>query len=262
MGIYYHNQYKQGDTCNGNERMYVMLYPNTSSEYSNCGEGSDVTSPLDSACNQLYYNGSVVYYSISRFHADDYNYPNVDTSSRSNISSEFEEFLTDGSKNGTGDNLKDIRGCHMLVHGDSCSTSTAGGEGGHDDCDSGGCAFSRGTMAWTGLCSDTGLRKNSSIQEALHQFIRAYQSSVQDLLGDGDEDGDVDHYDEHTLGIIDSYDVTPMLTYHGEEFTKAGTCKRSTDTVYGYDQTLTTCTEDAVYYTANDQCNPQNGNIC
>lgn len=261
MGNYYHTQYSQGSTCDGNERMYVMLYPNTSNEYSNCGQGTDITSPLNNACDQLYDAGSVVYYDMSRFHAKDYNYPKVNTSSRNKISTEFEAFLTDGSKNGTGDNLKDIRGCHMLVHSDSCSTDTAGGEA-NDDCNY-PTAFSRGTMAWTGLCSDTGLRQNSSIQECLHQFIRAYQSNVHNLLGDGDGDGDVDHYDEHTLGIIDSYDdVTPMLTYHGEEFTEAGNCKRSSDTVYGYNQTLTSCTEDAVYYTANDQCNPQDGNIC
>lgn len=261
MGTYYHVQYSQGNTCDGNERAYVMLYPNTSNEYSNCGVGTDITSPLNSAFDQLYDARSIVYYDISRFHAKDYNYPNVDTSTRNNISTEFEAFLTDGSKNGTGENLKDIRGCHMLVHGDSCSTDTAGGEY-NDDCNS-PTAFSRGTMAWTGLCSDTGLRQNSSIQECLHQFVRAYQSNVQGLLGDGDGDGDVDHYDEHTLGIIDSYDdVTPMLTYHGEEFSKAGTCERSSNTVYGYNQTLTSCTEDAVYYTANDQCNPQNGSIC
>lgn len=266
MGTYYDILYSNGDRCNGNERMYVMLYPNTASEFSNCGPGTHVTSPLQDACDQLYYANSVVYYDISRFKADSYNYPNVDTSSRDNISTEFENFLTNGNNNGTGMNLKDIRGCHMLVHGDPCSVYTAGGEA-HDTCNSGGTAFSRGTMAWTGLCGTAdrlGLRKNSSIQECIHQFIRANDSDIrQPLLGDGDNDGVVTSYDEHSLGVINSsQEVTPMLTYHGEEFQKAGECKRSSDTVDGYEQTLTSCTEEAVSETSHDQCNPQNGNIC
>lgn len=262
MVSYYHTQYSQGSTCDGNQRAYVMLYPNTSNEYSNCGSGSNVTSPLDGAFDQLYTAGSIVYYDISRFHAKDYKFPNVDTSSYSKISTQFENLLTDGDKNGTGTNLKNIRGCHMLVHSDNCTTDTAGGEK-HDTCNSGGTAFSRGVMMWTGLCSDTGLRKNSSIQECIHAFIRGLDDQVKPLLGDGNGDGIINSPDEHTLGVIDSYDnVSPLLTYHGEEFTKAGDCKRSSDTVNGYDQTLTSCTEDAVYYTANDQCNPQDSNIC
>jgi len=255
-------QYSNGDTCTDNRRMYVMLYPNTSTEYSNCGSGTTTTSALHGACDQLYYANSVSYYDISRFKAKDYEYPKVDTSSRDNISTQFEAFLTDGSKNGTGENLKDIRGCHLLVHGDNCSTDTAGGEK-NDLCSDDGTAFSRGVMMWTGLCTKTGQRKNSAIQETLHSFIRGLDDDVKPLLGDGNDNGAIDAGDEHTLGIINSSnEVTPMLTYHGEEFTKAGDCERKSDTVDAYKQTLTSCTEDAVYETSIDQCNSQNDNIC
>lgn len=239
-----------------------MLYPNSASEYSNCGAGTNVTTPLQGACDQLYYANSVSYYDISRFQAENYNYPEVDTSSRDAISTGFKNFLTDGSRNGTGTNLKDIRGCHLLVHGDNCTTSTSGGEK-HDLCSDGGTAFSRGVMMWTGLCSNTGLRKNSAIQETIHSFIRALDDDVKNELGDGNNNGIIDAGDEHTLGVVTSSKyVTPMLTYHVDEFTEAGECKRKSDMVDGYRQTLTSCTEDAVYKTSIDQCDPQNSNIC
>lgn len=239
--------------------MNVYLYPNTSTQYSNCEKGTDITSPINTAADDLYNANSVTYYKISRFDAKDYSYPKVDTSSRSNIASEFESWLTDGSSTGneTGDNLKSYRGAHVLVHGDSCSTSTAGGEA-HDKCTQGGTGFSRGVMAWTGTCSNTGLRKNSAIQETLHMFIRANKDKVNALFGDGDGDGDIDSYDEHTLGVIDAFDyVSPMLTYHADEFEAAGDCKRDSNITEGYRQAITTCTEDAVEYTSNDQCDPQ-----
>ena len=261
MSHYWKDLYKSHSSCTGKRKMYVYLYPNTSSEKSNCEAGTNITSPLYNSAERLLNDDSISYYAIERFEVEEYSYPKVDTSSRNTIASEFEDFLK--NSNGTGSNLKSWRGSHVLVHGDSCSVDTAGGEY-NDECDdedgSGSypSAFSRGTMAWTGLCSDTGLRKNSSIQETLHQFIRAYQTDVHDALGDGDGDGDIDHYDEHTLGYVGSDDdVTPMLTYHGDEFDPAGRCIGSSDSPTGYDQRLTTCTVNAVGYTADDQCDEQ-----
>lgn len=257
MSHYWNDLYKSADRCTGKRKMYVYLYPNTKNQKPNCGAGTDVTSPLYDAAETLLNDDSISYYAIERFDVDSYSYPQVDTSSRDKIASEFENFLK--NSNGTDSDLKAYRGAHVLVHGDSCSVDTAGGEP-HDYCGGSypGSAFSRGTMAWTGVCSDTGLRQNSSIQETLHQFIRAGQSDVEALLGDGDGDGDVDTYDEHTLGVIDSFgDITPLLTYHSTEFQKAGQCKRDANLPTGYAQYLTWCTVDAVGFTADDQCNPQ-----
>lgn len=255
MSHYWKDLYASHSSCNGDRRMHVYLYPNTSSEKSYCEAGTTITSPIYDSADTLYANNSISYYSIERFKVDENKYPSVDTSSRDNILTQFEDFLK--NNNGTGSDLKAYRGAHVLVHGDSCSTDTAGGEL-HDYCSKGGSSFSRGTMAWTGLCSDTGLRKNSSIQETLHQFIRTGQSDVKSLLGDGDGDDRITPADEHTLGVIDSFgDVTPLLTYHSTEFSEAGSCRRDTDLPTGYAQYLTNCTIDAVNYTANDQCDPQ-----
>jgi hypothetical protein len=259
--------------------MYVMLYPNTPNELDNVKKDTDLTTTLKYAADQLYNDSSVSYYDIQRFHAEDYQYPYVDTSS--GIWKPFEDYLRGGNddgdeKNGTGDDLKTLRGCHVLIHSDGCSTSLASGEGGADDCgeshitpepsrdDDGGSAFSRGVMAWNSVptaCADAEKGRNSVIQEPLHQFIRAQNSDVQGLMCDADGDGDTEDYEEHTLGKIDSYyDVTPMLTYHVNEH--AGCCGPETHHDGNYTQDLTSCTKQAVYYTSQDQCNPQGTNIC
>jgi hypothetical protein len=278
MGIYYHSLYTRGDRCTDNRRMYVTLYPNTPNELDNVKKDTDLTTTIKYGADQLYDANSVSYYDIQRFHAEDYQYPNVNTSD--SIWLQFEDYLRgnndDGSEtNGTGDDLKSLRGCHVLIHSDGCSTSLASGEGGADDCreshntepfkdDDGGSAFSRGVMAWNSVpkaCADAEKGRNSAIQEWVHQFIRAQDDDVQGLMCDADSDGSKEDYEEHTLGKINSYyDATPMLTYHVNEH--AGCCEPETYHDGNYTQDFTSCTKDAVDYTSRDQCDPQGTNIC
>lgn len=265
--------YSNGDLCADNRRMFIMLYPNTSNELSDTKAGSPTTTTLQDMAEQLLGAGSINYYEIQRFTADDSHHKYPEISSDDNIDYEFEDYLlgtTDDYSDrkwctdSTCDSIKDVIGAHTLVHDFGCSTSYASAEGGADNC--GESAFSTGVMAWTpvpGACSDTGKGKNSVIQEPLHQFIRADQRYVNDLMCDTDEHRAA--YDEHSLGKFDSDsgDATPMITYHESEYNNCGTCK-STDTDWsgGYTQTLTWCTEDAVYYTASDSCNDQSPNLC
>lgn len=264
---HYSKQYERGDECADNRRAYVRLYANTPNEDTYTYSGSAVTTALENAMDQLYDWNAVSYYRIDRFDADEsgqpYEHPCI--TEGSDISAEFESFLTTGSENGTGDNLKqDYIGSHALVHGFGCSVDTASGEPG-DQCSTDGSAFRRGVMAWTGAtCSgDLALASASAIQEVVHQFIKAYQSDVHDMLGDGDDDGDVDKFDEHTLGRIEGDGrVTPLLAYHADEFTSAGDCKDQSSTPSGYTETLTQCTKDAVKATGNNQCSPTQSDFC
>lgn len=219
----YETVYSNGDSCQDNKRMYIMLYPNTSNEKGNTEANSVVTTTLRDAGEQLLNAGSINYYAIQRFRAEDshHNYPDIN--SNDNIGNEFLDYLKGGDAyddmkwcdDYTCDSIKPIVGAHTLVHDFGCSTTYASAEGGAQNC--GESAFSTGLMAWTpvpGSCISTGKGKNSVIQEPLHQFIRAEQRSVNNLMCD-----DPNHrteYDEHSLGNINSVsaDATPMITYH------------------------------------------------
>lgn len=274
MATYYHTVYSRGDHCGTGRRMYIMLYPNTSNELDAVKSGSPITTAIRDAADQLYEAGVIGYYDIQRFHAEksEYNYPEIPSDS---IDADFEDYLLGTTDDWSDykwctsdscDSLKSIRGAHTLVHGYGCSTSLASAEGGTDNCYSGGCAWSRGVMAWTSTGCGSGLTRNSAIQEPLHQFIRAYQSGVQGEMCDADGDGEKSYYEEHTLGKLTDDDgdgnneTTPMLTYHENEH--EGCCGPVTTWDGEYTQTLTSCTVDAVDYTAGDQCDPQNPNIC
>lgn len=271
MSNKYHSLYTRGDFCLGDERMIIRLYPNTSNELSHVKAGSTLTSAIRDAADQLYEAGVISYYDIQRFHAekDSHFYPGIPKSEIEGGQS-FKDYLLGTSDSGNDyfwcsdgscDSLKSRLGCHMLVHDYGCNATLASAEGGIDDCSNGGSAFSRGVMAWTSVGCEKGLVRNSGIQEPLHQFIRADQSDVKAMLGDDDGDGEsgIDHYDEHSLGLVDMYaDVTPMLTYHDNEFYKDGDCWNDKDIANYYTTELTQCTIDAVGYTVRNACDPQN----
>lgn len=236
-----------------------MMYPNTPNELSPTADDSLISNALIDAGGQLYNAQSITYYEIRHFLADDsaYNYPRIDTTDQDKIGDKFLSWLKDGSANGTGSNLYSIKGCHLLVHGDVCNTETASADASDNRSDAcGETAFSVGRAAWTGTCSDWGLRKNSAIQESLHLFINDDLQDIRKMMCDGDGDGDTDSYDSHTLGerrdLGGVFYVTPMLTYHSglhDNFNVCGSCKDGSQKD-GYTQSLTTCTEDAVYYTS------------
>lgn len=268
MATYYHTQKSGGDPCADNRDLYIMLYPNTQDEKPYTKSGSNKTiilDTLDQMGQELLNHNSISYYEIQRFHVEDYEYPNLTSSELNNISCNFSDYLKGpydsacvGKTNGTGDDLSGVIGVHVLLHSENCTTDYVSAGGGTDDCNTGS-AFTQGRMAWTSVnCSDSNLTRNSVVQEPLHQFILVHKSGVQSMLEDCDNDGDIDYMNEHALGKVwnnsTNSGVSPLLTYHAdEEEFNCGTCK--TGASYSdWDQTLTTCTKDAVYYTASDQC--------
>lgn len=240
------------------KRMYVMLYPNTSYEEGFLESGDDIPSAIHDAMQQLESYGSISYYSLDRFDTSNYNYPDLNISTWEDIRDGFRSFLEDGSKNGTGTNLKNgYIGSHLLVHSEGCSAddSIAAYEA-SDSCSDNSSAFSRGVMSWTGSeCNlDSGLRKNSAIQEPLHTFIR-YEDieGIHDLTNDND--GTIRRFEEHRLGEVSDFDVTPLLTYHADEDPREkGDCDGDGTSVDGHTQQLTWCTKEAVKLTADNQC--------
>lgn len=255
----------RGD-CSGNNIAAVWLYANNSTINSNCDTGSEITTALDNVMTRLENDGRISAYTIQRYKSDrdDLNYPRVDVKDSDgdgnytdDIFEQFNDFLTNGNNdgNGSGFNLKNKIGVHLLVHDSGCSQMRAGAEGiGIKECSSDFSkstrytAFSQGGMATTGVCNNVGLRRNSAIQEVLHLFIRNDQDNVSSLYGSEDE---------HSLGWVDPYQIlSPMLTYHVDDNEPAGDCKRDTDTIDGYTDYITTCTSKAVGRTANEQCDP------
>lgn len=229
--------------------MYIYLYPNTDSEYNNCMKGNDIVDAVYDAQTQLFNGGSVDLYKLKRYESG---YPELTTND--DLVTDFRSWLKneDGYSNGAGYNLYGAKGIHLLVHGFSCSTSTAGGEFA-DNCDSPS-AFKRGVIAYTGTCGDTGLRKNSAIQEPVHGFIefrydQVYNMTTYDPSSDYPNTGK-----EHELGAIRDYRISPMLTYHTNEYTNAGDCDGDGTGATGYTTNLTGCTKSAVKKTGNRTC--------
>lgn len=243
----YTDLYSDGGSDAPDRPMYIYLYPNTSDEYSNCSKYSDIASGIYHAQSQLYNWDSVDFYKLKRYESG---YPGL--SSDDDLVRDFRNWLQDGDANGAGYDLYAAKGAHVLVHGFSCSTSTAGGEFA-DDCDSPS-AFKRGVVAYTGTCGDSGLRKNSAIQEPIHGFIEFRYEPVYSMTT---YDPDTDYPstgEEHELGEIRDYNISPMLTYHTDEYTNSGDCSGDGTYATGYTQNLTGCTKTAVKETGNRTC--------
>lgn len=251
----YKSLHSGGDECT-RRRAIVRLYPDSSyvdQYYTN--EQDDIPVALENAFGKLLSADAVSYYDIQVIDTSQVDYPKVRPSSISEAQDEFESYLTTGWKNGTGQNLKNRIGAHMLVHSEGCNTDVAGGEAA-DYCPDRPSAFKQGVMAWTGAaCSGfDGLQRNSAIQEAVHQFVRFGQ-----ILGSSLVDGAETKYFEHRLGEVRDWKVTPMLTYHANESDQygEGTCDGDGTQMDGYDQRLTDCTIEAVRQVSNNQCNGQ-----
>ncbi|PSQ49207.1 hypothetical protein BRD15_03890 [Halobacteriales archaeon SW_6_65_15] len=259
---YFNSLHSGGDECT-TERAYIMLHPNTSYEEDSFLQSSDdIPTALDGAFSQLLNANAISYYEISILDTSVANYPDFSDLTNNNIDDKFKAYLTTDSSqdNGTGTNLKNYNGLHLLVHSAGCNEDICGGEYADDVCGDEGqeySAFSRGVMGWTGAECNThsGMRKNSAIQEVVHGFIRYKGIDYQDLCHD---DSTPTTYLEHRLGKVDKYGrITPMLTYHDDEsnLVNAGKCDGySANDNYDFTQTLTSCTETAVKQSANRMC--------
>lgn len=248
-----------GNYCDGDGRMRVRLYPESPDVDDRLGRTGLAAADLRHTCETLLRNDAISYYRIETFDASAYGYPEIDD--ESNIGSTFEDYLTDGDRNGTGSNLMMYTGCHALVHGRGVEGVDYANALSADRCYLGehygyrATAFSVANVAWSGLpryASDADKARAALIQEVLHTFIRANQPEVEELICDRTG---YTYYDEHTLGAInDEGDVTPMLTFHVGEH--AGCCEPAREHWGGYTTQITACTIDAVGHTAGNQCGP------
>lgn len=246
---HYEPMYSDDQYC-GDDAARVMVYPNSSYARDECDYGGKISSSLQDAFDQLTSYGSIWNYTICMFDVDKYGYPKIDDS---DLSDNFEDWLTTSYKNNTGDNLYDNIGIHLLVYSASCSHNTAGGEhadGGDKWCDDEDywSAFSTGVKAWTPVTCFNDLDKNSAIQETIYGFIQ-YREIDSSLMG-----GDVSTSGEHKLGHVQGTELTPMLSYHEDTARDQGHCDGDDTNFQSYTQDLTSCTKKAVEQTRKRGC--------
>lgn len=237
----------------GDANAYVRLYPNTIDEDGNVISGTYITDAISWAMDQLINYGAIDHYKVLKYSIEDHPY----ITDASNLSSSFPDWLKDGTNSSGNSSGKDLlssyKGVHLCVHDLGCDTTGASAQYA-DDCSDPDHydAFSAGVAAWSGVCTNTGLRKNSAIQEPLHCFIRYKDSDVSSLFGDCSSGSD--NNDEHTLGEIKNNNISPMITYHTGECDGVGDCNGDGSSPVGYTQNLTGCTKEAIQRIANDQC--------
>ncbi|MEZ3143212.1 hypothetical protein [Halobaculum sp. MBLA0143] len=112
--------YNGGDECT-KKRAYIRLYPNTSYEDTYyVRKGDDIPSAIDGAFSTLLSADAVSYYDVQRAQSSAISYPDISFSGTDDLRSKFRSYLETGSENGTGQNLKDMNGIHMLVHSEGC----------------------------------------------------------------------------------------------------------------------------------------------
>lgn len=244
-----------GTFSSADHRMFIRLYPYSSSEASAVSSSNDtIPTGLEDACKQLLNHGAIDYYEIDKFEPCSEGDGTKRYPVEADVSSmyDFRQFLKDNDaySNGCNEDLTYYQGSHLMVWDkDECSTSTANASG-YTGC--GSTAFTTGLGAFTPTtgCSDAKI-KASAIQEALHNFINWEDQDVRCKVDCNLTSKDTNY--EHALGEVDSDNnvVTPLLTYHVSEVGNVGLCSENGRN-YGHTTTLTPCTKDAVQITAND----------
>ncbi|MGM0591176.1 MAG: hypothetical protein ACQETI_06005 [Halobacteriota archaeon] len=248
---------ESGERCT-RRRIHVSLYPNTPDEEAAVASDADIVDALGTALQSLLEHDAITYFELERFEGDEGSYPGL-TYAESGFIGDFLDWLEDPEVNGTGTNLYNRLGVHLLVYRNDdqpCDYSHANAEYA-DDC-SGGTnpsAFDRGVAAYTPVgCTETDavdLQKNSAIHEVLHPFISHKHPAVESLI-DCDNSVESCNIAEHALGEIRDGEVTPMLTYHVDDVANRGVCRGDGTDPTGYRTSLTVCTKDAVASTSTD----------
>lgn len=257
----YETLYEGGRCEDGGGRMYVRLYPGSQFARDDLRRGEQAPVDLRNTCETLLAADAIACYRIEAFEPPMGAYP--DLGDGSNIGRRFEDYLTDGDRNGTGSNLMQYRGCHALVHSRGIRSIEYANALSADECLEGdhydyrSTAFTGANVAWSSVpqyADDVDRGRAAVIQEVLHTFIRANQPEIEAMICDR---SGYTYYDEHTLGgITADGDATPMLVFHVDEH--AGCCTPRTDHDGGYTTEITSCTGDAVAYTAGDPCDSRN----
>lgn len=222
-----------GDSSTSGPEMYVYLYPNESEEDDECED--EIHAAIDDNLSDLLNKGVINYYEIYISYA----HPSLDESDISMFRSQFTDWL--GSR-------LDYKGIHVGVADGFDDANGQDVEG--SDCQTG---FSTGTHAVVGTSASQDKYTNYAVQEPMHNVIRYDLPKVQDLIH---PDGTKMH--EHDLGNIDVYQrVTPLATLYESTHADHGDCATPEDWNGNYRSLITSCTVDAVDYTAQhaqDNC--------
>lgn len=255
------------------EPLQVYLYPWSSSQDSAVASDGVATQAIKTVADHLYDYGAIDYYAIYRWEHESSatNYPewgDIDNCSYGDISDNFKAFLENddpGStcgnvpSNGTGYNHYNKTGVHQLIHGGSTGCDETAGDyapAGAGAEAIGETAFNEGRVAWSPICSDTGLTEAAAAQETLHMFI----DSNYDETNNCDDDPR-----DHSLGTLRFYSeygltyCTPMLAYHWDDFNddhdENPDCPcpvdRETEPT-GHSLDITSCTKESVKNTADN----------
>lgn len=244
--------------------MNIFLYPFSD----NAKEGiSDAAYALKDACEDL-LGPAIDYYKIRSWDTDKKkpDFP----SNRIGLDGEwigdrFIDFLE--GNNGTGDNVKNLTGAHLLIHDRGGENQWGGCEHQENEYHGGGAGaeatsmtgFNEGLAAWAPYCPyNKSLGKAAAIQETLHQFIDHDHAKTQECSG---------YIRDHSAGTLNCratyYDYvcycTPMLAYHWDDEDSHSedpdcVCPRDVEKEPdGYTTDLTSCTIESVEETAENK---------
>jgi hypothetical protein len=232
----------QGDPFGSRGSMYVYLYPNKSWATDEEKARNEVADALSTFGRQLYNSAVIDYWEINLYegHTDcEYEYGEDDGST---YKTNFYNWIDS--------NYGSRRGIHLGV---THHTSFANAE----SMSPGDSAFQACTKAFVGTKGDYDVTEedkqrwmNLAVQEPAHNMIV-------------DDYHDKDAGDEHDLGEIKSSgSSTPMLTFYEREDThptrdhdRSGKGECSEDGTWDgtHIRTVTTCTEDAIQATAEEE---------
>lgn len=142
------------------------------------------------------------------------------------------------------ENNYDSKGFHLGLHSGSSENPGASAPAGKH-------GWNYKTWGQTNCNPDSDANiTNTALHESFHKFIDSDLSSVQELTGDGDRDG------EHTLGKVyfrsldDSWVETPLGSPGASPY---GTCDGEDTKPDVYSRNQTKCTGDSIEYTYNDR---------
>lgn len=232
----------------------IILYPNKSGYDDDVCDGS-IAAAVDTGFDGLTDNDLLGEYNVYKYVTS--NYPAFDNSSTSysELGSEWIDWLDNNS-----DYWPSKNGCHMLVASDyKDSGGPAGTDYNRENFDiekKSNCGFNTSQAMLLGLYNAHTYKEkheNFAIQEPLHTFI------PEDYIKNNTSLFDPDDPEEHQLGYVTSAgNATPMLTghagsddwYHNEE--GLGQCKTDWKWEEGHIKILTSCTQEAMYKTANN----------
>lgn len=220
--------------------MRVYVYRNKSRDDDYVKSNSAIMNTLESMLDTLLNYGAINSYTLNKY--DDY----------AGISEppdpvDWSYNVEDWRMNDP--DVKDRRGSHLVVSEEYSFANAASGADRSNGCND-PTAFVASRQAWVGTDTSKERYMNGARQETLHNFIAFNNPTVKSLCDGGN------YYNEHRLGTIHDNAVTPMLTYHENEsnLVEEGQCVGDGSAFYRFDQSMTSCTKQAVDATHNTIC--------